>query len=145
MIYKYKLKLVKDEEYKVKDYIESQDDIKEILSETDLVNEPEEVSIAIALSHNMDVLGIFEISRGQVDFLDINYNALFKRLFVANASAFILVHQHPAGELRASEKDIETTIELGNFSSKMGIHLLDHIIMSGQNGKLISMKEKELF
>lgn len=51
----------------------------------------------------------------------------------------IVAHNHPSGELRASEKDIAVTLRLRDSGILLGIELLDHIIVS--KGGYLSLRE----
>ncbi len=47
----------------------------------------------------------------------------------ANASSFIMVHNHPSGDATPSREDIEVTQRLSQNAELMDIPLLDHIIV----------------
>ena len=65
------------------------------------------------------------------------------RNVLCGASAFIVAHNHPSGELSVSKDDISTTEQLKKAGELMGILLLDHIIIGRENEKeaYYSMKE----
>ncbi len=48
-----------------------------------------------------------------------------------DAPKFILVHNHPGGSVKPSLEDIETTKNLYDISLKLGIEMVDHIIIAG--------------
>jgi DNA repair protein RadC len=50
-----------------------------------------------------------------------------------NASAVIVAHNHPSGNIMPSKKDSELTKRLYEASKIIGIPLLDHIILGGGN------------
>jgi len=58
------------------------------------------------------------------------------------AAQVILAHNHPAGDLRPSEQDIEITKRLAEAGHILGIDIVDHIIVS-QSG-FLSFKQKKL-
>lgn len=47
-----------------------------------------------------------------------------------NATAYILVHNHPGGDASPSRQDINFTQKLRSVSEEIGIHFLDHIIVT---------------
>lgn len=53
-------------------------------------------------------------------------------------------HFHPSGSLNPSKEDIEITDRLIQLTDLMGIPLLDHIIVGGNNIEYFSMREKGL-
>ncbi len=59
----------------------------------------------------------------------INPREIFKFAIEENASAIILVHNHPSGECTPSQSDIESTSEIINAGNVLGIKVLDHIII----------------
>lgn len=72
------------------------------------------------------------------------------RNLLCGASAFIVVHNHPSGEVYLSKEDISTTKRLFEAGRLIGIELLDHIVIgrkekSGSYGyAYYSMKEQGL-
>lgn len=46
------------------------------------------------------------------------------------AAAIILVHNHPSGNTKPSDDDIDTTVRMLESSKILGIHLLDHLIIT---------------
>ena len=54
------------------------------------------------------------------------------------AARIILVHNHPSGDIRPSNDDINVTKRLYEASKLVGIELLDHIIIG--NGIYDSIK-----
>lgn len=59
---------------------------------------------------------------------DIIYNAI-----KCNASAIIIIHNHPSGDINPSKADIELTNTLINSCNIVGIPLLDHLITNTKN------------
>ena len=56
-----------------------------------------------------------------------------RRALELNASALILVHNHPSGDPTPSQADIAMTREIADISKPLGILLHDHIFV-GRNG-----------
>ncbi len=59
---------------------------------------------------------------------DVIYNAI-----KCNASAIILIHNHPSGIITPSKADIEMTNMLINSCNIVGIPLIDHLITNTKN------------
>ena len=55
----------------------------------------------------------------------------------------ILTHNHPSGEVEASEDDIKLTRRMAEAGEIMGIDVLDHIIISDTG--FLSLKRGGLF
>jgi len=52
-----------------------------------------------------------------------------KRALALNASALILVHNHPSGDPTPSEADIAMTFDIRAAAEALGITIHDHIIV----------------
>jgi DNA repair protein RadC len=73
----------------------------------------------------------------------INTNILhprevFRPAFEYGAVALILVHNHPSGVLEPSSADIAVTKQIIEAGSLLGIHVLDHVIVSKNGYKSIT-------
>ena len=108
----------------------------------------EEYVYLLALDIKCRIVGIFEVVHGTVNECPLNTRELMIRNLLCGASAFILVHNHPSGELSVSVDDIKTTEIVRKAGELMGIPMLDHIIIArdenaaGSNGyTYYSMKE----
>lgn len=56
---------------------------------------------------------------------------IFKRAFELSASAILLVHNHPGGNVEPGECDIDFTRKLVGLGNALEIHVRDHIIIAG--------------
>lgn len=72
---------------------------------------------------------------------------VFKAAILSNAAAFLIMHNHPSGVLKPSPQDYIITGNLLYVGELMGTHLVDHIIVGYNNGKLDfhSFKEHDEF
>ncbi|WP_324752699.1 RadC family protein [Roseovarius sp. Pro17] len=66
---------------------------------------------------------------GTVDHVPVYPREVVKRALELNASALILVHNHPSGDPTPSEADIVMTQKIKNAAEVMGITLHDHLII----------------
>lgn len=69
---------------------------------------------------------------------------IFKSAVLSNAASMIMVHNHPSGNLEPSKEDTMITDRILKMSAYMGIPLIDHVIVGGDNTRYFSFKEKEL-
>lgn len=83
-------------------------------------------------------------SMGAVDRAIAEPRELFKSAILSNASEMIIVHNHPSGNLEPSKSDTMMTDRMLKLSGLVGIPLLDHIIVGGDNTTYFSFKEKEI-
>ena len=68
--------------------------------------------------------------RGTVDHTPLYPREVVKRALELGATAIILVHNHPSGDVKPSKADIEMTKEVRDALSRLGIALHDHLIVS---------------
>src|SRR5690606_24731442 len=59
----------------------------------------------LMLSNNNKVLGVLEASSGGITGTIVDLRIIFSALLKANATAFIIVHNHPSGKLAPSDAD----------------------------------------
>jgi DNA repair protein RadC len=68
--------------------------------------------------------------RGTVDHTPVYPREIMKRALELGASAVILVHNHPSGDVTPSKDDIAMTRHVKEGGEKLGIALFDHVIVS---------------
>ncbi|NSY37302.1 DNA repair protein RadC [Leisingera sp. ANG59] len=76
-----------------------------------------------------------EQARGTVDHVPVYPREVAKRALELNASALILVHNHPSGDPTPSDSDIGMTDQIQAALSALGITLHDHLII-GKSAEL---------
>jgi DNA repair protein RadC len=69
---------------------------------------------------------------------------LFKTAILSNAAKMMLVHNHPSGMLEPSKEDTILTDRMLKLTALLGIPLIDHVIVGGDNSRYFSFKEKEM-
>lgn len=70
-----------------------------------------------------------EQARGTVDHVPVYPREVVKRALELNASALILVHNHPSGDPTPSDADILLTGQIGSAAEALGLILHDHLII----------------
>lgn len=66
---------------------------------------------------------------GTVDHVPVYPREVVKRALELNASAFILVHNHPSGDPTPSHADIEMTLAIRSAADVLGLVLHDHLVI----------------
>lgn len=92
--------------------------------------ETREMFFCILLNQASQVVAVFRLSSG-----GITATVADKRLIVAAAinclaSKVLLVHNHPSGNLKASQTDRQLTNDIKKACSLLDIQVLDHLIVS---------------
>jgi DNA repair protein RadC len=70
-----------------------------------------------------------EQAKGTVDHVPVYPREVVKRALELNASALILVHNHPSGDPTPSEQDIAMTMQIQDAATVLGLVLHDHLII----------------
>lgn len=70
-----------------------------------------------------------EQARGTVDHVPVYPREIAKRALELNASALILVHNHPSGDPTPSDSDISMTLQINAALAALGLVLHDHLII----------------
>ena len=81
-----------------------------------------------------------EQAKGTVDHVPVYPREVVKRALELNASALILVHNHPSGDPTPSDADITMTHQVQDAAQVLGITLHDHLIIG--KSRELSFKAK---
>lgn len=75
------------------------------------------------------VLSIRQISSGGMSGTVVDAKIVFRMALEEKASAIILAHNHPSGNLKPSNEDIQLTRKLKDAGKVMDVSVLDHLIL----------------
>lgn len=106
-------------------------DAFEILK-AELLDIPHEAFWIILLNRANRVIRKHQISQGGVSGTVADPKIIFKVAVEELASGIILAHNHPSGNLTASQADIDLTKKLKESGKLLDIQVLDHIIIAGK-------------
>lgn len=84
----------------------------------------------LLLNRSQKVLGVVPVSEGGLDSTCADIRIIMQAAILGNASAIILSHNHPSGNLQPSRQDDALTERTKNAAKLFDIQLLDHIIVS---------------
>ena len=68
--------------------------------------------------------------QGTVDHTPVYPREVVKRALELGATALIMVHNHPSGDAKPSQADINMTREVAEAAQKLGIQVHDHLIIA---------------
>jgi DNA repair protein RadC len=102
--------------------------IADLLREESRPQDVEQFRVVL-LNTRRRLIGLEAISQGTLDTLLVHPREVFKRAIAANASAVVLVHNHPSGDPTPSEADIKVTRDLIRAGQLLKIEVLDHVII----------------
>lgn len=83
------------------------------------------------------------ISTGGLTGTIADVRVVLKNALLYNANKLILAHNHPSGNLEASQADKDLTVKLREAAESMDIRVLDHLIVAGTN--YLSMADQGMF
>lgn len=98
--------------------------------------------LVVGLDGKNRILGVSTVSIGTLTASLVHPREVMKSLILANAAAFLLVHNHPSGDPTPSAEDLAITTRLKECAELFGMRLLDHIILG--HGRYCSMCDENL-
>ena len=103
-----------------------------------------EESWALLLNNSMRLIRCVHLSRGGLTETAVDARQVLKHALLASATCFVLVHNHPSGNVRPSMADTELTRRVNKAALTMNIRMIDHVIVTdgdyysfAENGKII--------
>lgn len=96
----------------------------------------------ILLDRRNRVLETAEVYKGSVNSSQIRVGEVFKEAIRKNASALIVIHNHPSGDPTPSPDDVAVTRAIVQAGKLLDVEVLDHLVI-GQ-GRWVSLKERGL-
>jgi DNA repair protein RadC len=103
----------------------------------------QEQFLVITVNGNHEPLSISIVHIGTVNNTLVHPRDVFYKAIKDLATAIIVCHNHPSGQLEPSKEDLEITSRLYEAGIIIGIHVLDHLIIS-KNG-FFSFQQEGLF
>jgi DNA repair protein RadC len=86
--------------------------------------------LCISLHGSREVIAIRVISVGLVNKTHVHPREVFAEAITDRASAVIIAHNHPSGNVEPEKEDLEITRQLKAAGEILSIKLLDHIIFN---------------
>ena len=97
------------------------------------IGQTEEVVRLACLDAGGKVISNQILHRGSANAAEVNLRKIVNIALRNNAMGVILAHNHPGGLPLPSEEDVATTKSIREALMPMGILLMDHIIVAGQD------------
>lgn len=126
---------------KQKNEIANPDDIVQLFMERMRYYKKEHFKVVL-INAKGQIMEAADISIGDLCSTLIHPREVFCRAVRRSAAAVVLIHNHPSGDPRPSDEDLETTKRLAEAAAILGIKVLDHIIIG--DGTYISLKNEGL-
>ena len=104
-----------------------------------LEREAVEVFLVLCLTTKHQLIAYHEMGRGGVDTVLASPREVFKTALLANASSFVVAHNHPSGDPTPSPNDNALTRTLAAGAILLDLGFVDHVIVG--DGRYFSFKE----
>lgn len=92
-----------------------------------------EESAMICLNRANEIVGCFKVSSGGTASTIMDAKVIFVQALNACAHSIILAHNHPSGNTKPSDHDIELTKKLVKGADILDMRVLDHIILTDKS------------
>lgn len=103
-----------------------------------------EMLVVMSLDTALTPIAMEIVAVGSVNACWVEMREIFKHAVLSNAAKIICFHNHPSGNLTASQEDCLLTAKIKTAGELMGIELIDHIII-GMNQEYISFQESGIY
>ena len=103
-----------------------------------------EVLCVVNMNSRLQPINFNIVSIGDINTSIAAIPNILKSGLMTNAGSFLLLHNHPSGDVTPSADDILTTRKVIEAGKIMGIPCIDHIVIGGGNGSYCSMREAQM-
>ena len=98
-----------------------------------LRNLKKEIVKVVLLNPKLNVIKDLTISEGSLNSSIVHPREVMAPAIKDSAASLVLIHNHPSGDPTPSQADIEITHRLTKAGEIIGIKLLDHIVIAGND------------
>ena len=90
----------------------------------------QEECIVFYLNNSNVVTGFNRLSRGGISAVIVDIRLILATALKSLSSAVLIAHNHPSGNVKPSQQDIDLTNRLNEACKLMELSLLDHVIIT---------------
>ena len=94
-----------------------------------------EVVGVLNLTSDLKPINFSVVSVGTLNRSLVAPGDMVKTAILSNAANMLMIHTHPSGSLEPSDMDVQITKKMIFICELMGVPLLDHVIIGGNNTK----------
>jgi len=84
----------------------------------------------LVLNTGCYLMGVNLVGIGTVDSFATHPREILKPVILMNGSGFIVVHNHPSGDVSPSQQDLDFTEHIESCARVMSLKFMDHVIVS---------------
>ncbi len=108
--------------------IESPEALVDFLAD-ELRHRTEEAALALFLDADFGLIAVEVVAQGGVDHCPVTVRHVVERALAHRASAVVLAHNHPSGNLTPSAADLATTDSLQRTLQALDMDLVEHVVI----------------
>ncbi len=99
----------------------------------DFKDKQQELAVAFYLNGKKELLQKKVLSMGSFNLNFLEFRELLGPALTLPAASIVLTHNHPSGNLKPSQADLEVTQKVADACQLMGVDLIDHMIVGKKN------------
>lgn len=133
-ISKYELVMEKTAEYNYDKNVRCADDIVDFAVNVIKINKKDrEHFLMVCVNSKLDIIAVSDEGIGDLTSAPVSIREIAKTAILANAAGVFFVHNHPSEDVTPSDEDIDTTKRLMKSFEILGIKVIDHVIVGGND------------
>jgi len=105
---------------------------REVYANSEAVIDLKEYFFVIYLNRANETIGYLKVAEGGVHQTTVDSKLIFATALKSLASGIILVHNHPSGNTKPSETDLQLTKRICEAAKLLDLAVLDHIILTSE-------------
>jgi len=121
--------------------ISSPDSAARLIGDKLLKDMDREYLIAVSLNNRLQPINYSIVSIGTINQTSASSKEICKSLVLSNAAGFMLMHNHPSGDVDPSGEDRALTAKMVQVGRLIDVPLVDHVIIGGGSGAYYSFAE----
>lgn len=98
-----------------------------------------ELLVVLCLSPTLRIRRTFTIAGAEHE-VALPFTRIIRAIGATHAAGIVIAHNHPAGDCHPSRADHAITRDLATVCRAMGVRLLDHLIVSGD--EFVSFRQR---
>ena len=108
--------------------------LPKLLIDLGLSTQTQECFWVLAYDAALNVRSVTEVARGSYSRVKVHLPAVYTAVLTAGTDRFMVAHNHPTGEVKPTQKDIDLTVAIMAGANAVGLFFEDHLIVTPKAG-----------